>query len=236
MHDIDRVRFEMNTEAEQLESGNFEYQESEAGGFGQEMEAEAVFSEAQQLELASELLEITSEQELDRFLGKLVRGAGQALGKVVKGPAGSAIGGVLKGLARQVLPSIGAMAGNYLGGNTGAQLGRQAATAAGRLFGLELEGLSGEDQEFEVARRFVQYGGAAVRHMLNAAPSLAVSQAARQAALAAAQLYAPGLMGPRPTSRATAPAASLAASASLDGLQRGGQWMRRGNKIILYGA
>ena len=40
-------------------------------------------------------------------------------------------------------------------------MGSKLASAAGSMFGLELEGLSYEDQEFEVAKQVVRLGGAA---------------------------------------------------------------------------
>ena len=44
---------------------------------------EAVFDEVQEMELAAELLEIGNEQELEQFLGKLIRGATSVIGKVL---------------------------------------------------------------------------------------------------------------------------------------------------------
>ena len=40
-----------------------------------ETSLESPFTEAEEMELAAELLEITSEEELDQFLGKLLKGA-----------------------------------------------------------------------------------------------------------------------------------------------------------------
>ncbi len=40
----------------------------------------SVFSETEEMELASELLAVQSEQELERFLGDLISRAGQAVG------------------------------------------------------------------------------------------------------------------------------------------------------------
>jgi hypothetical protein len=66
-----------------------------------------VFSEAESMELASEMLEITNEAELDRFLGDLISKAGRALGTVVRSPIGKAVGGWLKGAAKSALPLAG---------------------------------------------------------------------------------------------------------------------------------
>ena len=129
------------------------------------VESGEVFGETEQMELASELLEVTSEAELDRFLGDLISRAGRAVGKVVESSEGQAIGSILKGAANQVLPGIGSAVGCYFGGPAGAKVGSNVASAAGRAFGLELEGLSSEDRDFEVARRYVSFAGDAVKNL-----------------------------------------------------------------------
>jgi hypothetical protein len=169
MHDIDRIRLETQSESEMFEAVPFEAEQFEfAQSETPSGETGEVFGETEQMELASELLEITNEAELDRFLGDLIGRAGQAIGKLVKSPEGQAIGGILKGAAKQVLPGIGSAVGGYFGGATGAKLGSDVASAAGRVFGLELEGLSGEDREFEVARRYVTFAGEAVKNLASA--------------------------------------------------------------------
>jgi hypothetical protein len=153
-----------------------------------------VFSEAHEMELAANLLEVSDEQEVDRFLGDLIRKAGQAAGSFVRSPTGQALGGILKDAARQALPVVGRAIGGYVGGDRGAQLGAQTASAAGRIFGLELEGLSPEDKEFEVAKSFVRFAGDAVRNALAAPPSAPPRAVAQSAAIQAARRYAPGLL------------------------------------------
>jgi hypothetical protein len=240
MHDIDRIQQESDTEFEQWESGptldqaeaapfqyeSFEFGDAESALYG---EAASVFGEADEMDLASELLGVGTEQELDQFLGNLIRRAGQAVGRVIRSPAGQAIGGLLKGAARQALPGIGSAVGGYFGGPTGARLGRQGASAAGRLFGLELEGLSGEDQEFEVARRFVRFSGDAVKRLAQSPAGRDVLGAARNAVIAAAQRQAPGLLEPR------APVSPPQKGPAMPGVAQSGRWMRRGNKIVLLG-
>jgi hypothetical protein len=213
MHDVDRIRLETQSEAGTLETGPF-------GG--------EVFGETEQMELAIGLLEVANEAELDRFLGDLIGRAGQAIGKFVKSPEGQAIGGILKDAAKQVLPGIGSAVGGYFGGATGAKLGSDVASAAGRAFGLELEGLSGEDREFEVARRYVNFAGEAVKNLALTPSGLDPRTAADAAAAAAARTHAPGLLSPRQ-------AAAEPQTYSPLPTRHSGRWMRRGNKIILYG-
>src|SRR5262249_27179855 len=113
---------------------------------------EGPFSEAEEMQLASELLEIGSEAELEQFLGKLISGVGRVF---KRSPIGRALGGALKSVARGALPAAGAALGSVVPG-VGTAIGGTLASTAGRALGLELEGLSPEDREFEVARRFVR--------------------------------------------------------------------------------
>jgi hypothetical protein len=229
MHDIDRIRLETESETGMFEAGPFEAEQLE---FAQAEtpygETGEVLGETEQMELASGLLEVTSEAELDRFLGDLIGRAGQAIGKFVRSPEGQAIGGILKGAATQVLPGIGSAVGGYFGGATGAKLGRDVASAAGRAFGLELEGLSGEDRDFEVARRYVNFAAEAVKNLALAPPGLDSRASANAAVVAAAKTHAPGLLSPRQAGMEPPPYSPLPAGQS-------GRWMRRGNKIVLYG-
>jgi hypothetical protein len=233
MHDIDRIRLETQSETGMFEVTPFEAEfEAEQFEFGQaetsNFETGEVFGETEQMELASELLEVTSEAELDRFLGDLINRAGQAVGRFVGSPEGQAIGGILKGAAKKVLPGIGSAVGSYFGGPAAAKIGGDVASAAGRAFGLELEGLSGEDRDFEVARRYVSFAGDAVKNLAFAPSSQNPRAAANAAAATAAKTFAPGLLLPR-----QAGADSQTSSSASSG--HSGRWMRRGNKIILYG-
>ena len=68
---------------------------------------------------------------------------------------------------------------------------RTSAEAAARVFGLEPEGMSPEDRDFEIARQFVRFARAATLHAVTAPapdPATAVAQAGR--------LFAPGLVPP----------------------------------------
>jgi hypothetical protein len=215
MHDIDRVRLEAESEA-------FEAEQFEFSGTGE------IFGETETMELASELLEVSSESELEQFLGDLVAKAGQALGRFAGSPSGQALVGVLKGAAKQVLPTLGSSVGQYFGGATGAKLGAQAADAAARAFGLEMEGMSGEDREFEIARRYINLAGEAVRNLAENPAAGDPRQAAREALIAAAHLHAPGLAHlparPGPTIAHDGRGAAE------------GRWERLGADIILYEA
>jgi uncharacterized protein (DUF697 family) len=182
-------------------------------------ESGGVFSESEEMELAAELLAVNTEQELDHFLGNFIKRAGSALGKFVKSPVGQAIGGALKKVAKTALPIAGSALGGMVGGPVGAMLGGKLASVAGQALGLELEGLSQEDQEFEATKQFIRFAAATVKNALDTPPGVDPAAAAHHAAMEAARVYAPGLMniGQPPARR-----------------QRG-RWTRRNDRIILFG-
>ena len=68
-------------------------------------------------------------------------------------------------------PSAGRALGTFVGGPVSGMIGGKLASAAGRMFGLELEGLSVEDREFEVARRLVRFASATTKNALSAPPT-----------------------------------------------------------------
>lgn len=209
-----------------FESGEFEGSEFEGGEFeggGQSAEAESPLSEMEEMELASELLEVASQGDLEQFLGDVFQAAGQAVGNFVRSDTGRALGRILSdslgSAARQALPVVGRAIGNVAGAG---DLGARAGSAAGSLLGLELEGLSAEDREFETARQLVRFVGSAAGQAALAPTRIPPAKVARTAATRAARIYAPGLL-PRLQGRSTR------------NWPRGGRWVRRGRTIVLYG-
>lgn len=234
MHDIDRTQLEYNPESS-YESGAYEFGQQEWSGesygesYGESFESygETVLGEAEEAELASELLEVTNEAELDRFLGNLLGRAARAVGSAVRSPIGQAVGGVLKGVAKKALPLAGGAVGAYLGGPLGAKIGSGLASAAGSALGLEAESMEQEEREFEGAKQFVRLAADTVKQATSAPAGADPRAVAQSAAISAAQKLAPGLLN----------AARSAAGGSYTGTGggRSGRWMRRGNKIVLYG-
>jgi hypothetical protein len=195
--------------------------EDEAGaGFGAR-DAESPFSEAEETELAMELLSVASEEELDQFLGKLVKGAWKGLKKVGKavGKIAKPLGGVLKGLAKKALPFVGGALGTLIPiPGVGTALGSALGSAVSKALEAELVGLQSEERQFEAARRFVRIAGCAAQQAARAADSADPQVSVRQAVLDAARRHVPRL---------------AAASA---GSQAGGRWVRRGGQIVIEGA
>lgn len=180
-----------------------------------------VFTEAELMELADELLQVASEEELDQFLGNLIKKVGRGIGKVVKSPIGRAIGGFLKGAAKKALPLAGAAVGGFFGGPLGAKIGKGLASAAGGVIGLEAETLSAEDQEFEGAKQFCRLCGESVRATLAAPAGTDPVRAAHRAVTSAARRHAPGLLGSAP--QGARPRAS----------GNSGRWVRKGRNVVL---
>lgn len=236
MHDLDRTQeefydeysgYEYEADAYEFEADyedEYEYDDEYSDEF--EYDFEAVFDEADELELAAELLEITDEDELDQFIGKLIKKAARKVKKAVKSPIGRRIGGMLKGVAKKALPKLGAVAGNFLLPGVGGAIGSKLGSTAGSILGLELEGLSPEDQEFEVAKQVVRLGGEAVKQAAKTSKSTPPQAAAQKAMVKAAKKHAPGLVGQ---------AARTPASYMPTGARRSGRWVKRGNKVILHG-
>jgi hypothetical protein len=204
--------FKYNPQMETYETGQAEWSgETEWGG--------EVFSEAETMELASELLEVGNEAELDRFLGDLISKAGSAIGSFVRSPVGKAVGGWLKGAAKQALPIAGGALGGLVGGPLGAKIGSGLASYAGGALGLEAE-MSQEDREFEGAKNFVKIAADAVKSAAAAAPGANPVEVAKAAVKAAVQKHAPGLLN-----------GAVPGPAGKGG--RTGRWIRHGRNVII---
>jgi hypothetical protein len=188
MHEFDNTAFSREAESEYPSPGG-------------------VFSEAQEVQLAEQLLELENEQQLEQFLGDLISKAGSAIGSLIKLPVGQALGGALKSVAGEVLPMVGQAIGGMFG-PAGAPIGGQLASAAGSAFGLnEME--AGE-QEYEAAQTFVRMAADAVKNAASAPPGMNPHAVAQAAVAQAAQTHAPALLGLSPIGRASRVAASSA--------------------------
>lgn len=210
-------------------------------------ETSQLSGEALEMELATELLGVSNEEELEQFLGSLIKKAGGAIRNFANSSAGKAIGGFLKSAAKKALPIVGRAAGAFFGGPIGSTIGGKLGDFASNLFELELEGLSNEDKEFEMSRAYVRFANAAVRNaMRNPSVNSNPKQAARAAIIGAAKRYAPGLLRKRPTYNRTQIARPGMGYQTVSNTyndnqgydegqqqQGSGTWYREGNQIIL---
>lgn len=281
MHDIDRVLLEseeLEDESEleasfggELEDedflGELEHELEDELEDEDELEGELELEiheagEQQELELTSHLLEVQGEQELEQFIGDLLRSTADTAGRFARSKTGRQLGGILKQAALKSLPVIGAGIGGSVGGAKGERLGR-ALGKAGQCFGLQFEGLSNEDKEFELARQFVRFANCASRHAQRKAMAGPPRQVAQHAIRHAAHRHAPGLQLERiltaaPLRRAATPLTSAPATVVRrtttvvpsgtagpppDGplcvrcahraLGDGGRWVKRGKAVVL---
>jgi hypothetical protein len=216
MHDIDRTQLESMEAFEAFEA--FETQE-----------LHEVFNEGEQMELAAELLEVRDEQELNHFLGNLIKRASGLLGRGMSSPLGQSLGGILKGAAkdaaRQAVPVVSDAVGSRIGGRLGSSVAKGLTAFGTSALNLEYEALSHEDREFEGAQQFVRLASETVRNAVAAAPGADPRAVAQSALARAAQAVVPGML----------PAAGGAGAAQAAGLRgQSGRWLRRGSKIVLF--
>ncbi len=239
MHDLDRTMERFETDADGLGAEEFEndfeseFEDEYEGEYEAEYEAEfealeddefdGPFSESEEMELAAELLNVGDDEELEQFLGRLIRRVGRKARKVRRRvrKISRPLRRVLKPVAKKVLPLAGGAAGAVFGGPLGGALGSQGGKLVGKVFGLELEGMSPEDQEFEASRRFVRLAGAATKKAADAPAGASPTSAAKAAVRSASKTHAPGLLS-RSGGRS-------------GGRARSGRWVRRGRRIVLLG-
>ncbi|UOQ68145.1 hypothetical protein [Hymenobacter volaticus] len=103
---------ELNGESYEMNGESYEMN-------GEAYELNGELNETQEMEMAHELLEVTNEQELNMFLGKLVRSAGRAVRSFANSSIGKGIGSALKSVAKTALPLAGKALGSFVGGPIG---------------------------------------------------------------------------------------------------------------------
>jgi uncharacterized protein (DUF697 family) len=163
--------------------------------YAEDGRAVSPLSEDRENELASELMDVGSDAELDHFFGGLIGTITRDAGRFLRSPVGHALGGILKGVAKKALPMVGGALGSAVAPGIGTMLGSQLGSIASNLFEMELGPMPEEEAGFEVARRLVQLMAAAVSQAVQAPPQPGVSPkaAAWESMLRASREYAPGL-------------------------------------------
>ena len=184
-------------------------------------ETGAVFNEAEEMEFASQLMEVNDEQELDQFLGALIRKAGRALGGFVNSPPARRSAAFSKARSDKFCRMPPARSARSSAGRSGAQIGSGLASIAGNELGMEAETWNQEDSEYEGARQFVRVAADTVRNTLAAGPLRRADGGRASRDRPGGAMLAPGLL------QAVPPRMGVAAAS--------GRWMRRGNNIVLYG-
>ena len=214
MHDIDRTQIVYPGEMESVPMTS----------------ESSVLSEADEMELASRLMELESEEEFENFLGDIISGVGGLLNSAT----GNSLGGFLKGAAKKLLPVAGTVLGGMVGGPLGAGLGGKLASTVAGSFEMEAN-----EMEWEAAKNFVKFAAEAAKNAAQS-PEQDPHAAAQQATVEAAQKYAPELIGPSPMPAAEPMAAqhphgSCSCQHRHHHHRHEGQWVRHGHEIVLYG-
>ncbi len=177
--------------------GEWEGEWADEGEYGHELSHEQY--EQMEYEMASELLAVTNEAELDQFFGKLVSRVGRGVSKFAKSNVGRSLIGGLKSVAKVGLPIAGKVVGGFFGGPIGGKIGSKLGSMAANLFELEMEGMSTEDREFEMARRVVRLSTTATKRAVTTArknPGAPPRAIAANAIKQAAAQHIPRLLKP----------------------------------------
>jgi hypothetical protein len=181
--------------------------------------------------LAAELLNVSSDQEFGRLVSGLIKRATNIVGKKGWSHAFGRLRQMLEGLGHQLLPLGGAAVGNLVAPGVGGVVGSSLMSEAGRLFGVETEGMSPEDEQYEIARRYIRLVGAAAQEVAQTPPVAPPEQIAQHALMTAAQQHAPGLMiAPIGMSPQPRPYGHRRPRG-----RRQGTWTRHGDTIVLHG-
>lgn len=233
MHDLDRTLHAMESE-DAFEAGEYGLDPEVFDEVYDETRWEGPLSEEEEIDLASELLTLSSEDELDQFLGKVFKKIGGGFKTVFK-----PLGKVLKPLAKTLLPIAGRAAGTFFGGPLGGAIGGKLGSLATNLFEVDFESMDPETQDLEVARRFVRLASTAAQKAAVAPPTANPVAAARAAVASAARVHAPGLLKGALSGAGAAPASSGGAARPNGGSgarRAQGRWIRRGRRIVILGA
>lgn len=247
MHDLDRTtlyeqdsdyaeEYDNDQEFDDLYDETFEYDDE----FNHEIydDYEYADDEDEELALATELLDLESDEELNEFLGSIFKRVAKkvkSVAKKIRGRRGRSrkkrlrwrrfgrgmkkLYGMHRKVSKIAIPIVGRILGAKYGGPMGARLGGAAGDMIAKN-GLFLEGMSPEDQQLEIARRYVRASKDAAQQILTADPRLS-DRTIIKSAIKRSRRHFPNQWQKRPWLGKQ--------------LRRNGQWYRKGRKIILTG-
>jgi hypothetical protein len=208
MHDLDRQQLE-HYEDEGVVG------ESGVGPIGSEL------TESQELALASEVLEIASEAELEEFLGDLWNGTKAAASRVYNSAAVQKALPYAKAVGAKVLPVAAGKLADLAWKGSGDFVKAGAGALIDQWLKEELEGLSAEDRELALARRYVRFAHDALLRAARTPERVPPRVAGQVAVRDAARSHIPGVVPFLAQLNGGSPAGEPAA----------GRWVRRGSTI-----
>ena len=186
---------------------------------------EAVLPETAEIAVAAELLDTVNDADLDHVLSGIIGAAARQAGGRLAPETAQLLRAIVKRALRWVLPQAGRIPTLTRGRGT-----PSVRAAAGRLFGIELEGLSPEDMELASTRRAIRFARSAAQRASRASRRLPPRLVATRSALGAARRWAPGLL---PVSSAR-PALTVRAPPLPESDGRPGKWVRHGDNILVF--
>jgi hypothetical protein len=196
----------------ELASESYEFPGEAEWEMGQEAQGENL-----EAELAGQLLEVTTEAELDRFLGKLASTVMKGASTFIKSPIGKALGGVLKNVAKTALPAVGGALGSMVLPGVGTAIGAKLGSMAGGLLEAgEAETMSEVEAEYESAQRYVSFARTAIGNAARAPRDIPQRAVVRAATVSAARRHAPALLK-----------SSQSSQSNQSGRPGSSQWRRR---------
>jgi uncharacterized protein (DUF697 family) len=200
-----------------FEAESFEYEADEFSS----SELEYQLTEAEEVELAMELLTVSTEAEMEQFLGKVFKGVWKGIKKVAR-----PLGGVLKAVAKKALPFVGGALGSFIPiPGVGTAVGSALGGALSKALEFEYGELEQDEAEFEMARRFVRIAATAARQTAAVPASADLERAANDAVIAAAR---------RHLARTDLGELESVASPAF-GARHSGRWIRQKGNIVVVG-
>jgi hypothetical protein len=171
-----------------------------------------------------ELLAVSTEAEMDQFLGKIWKGI-KKVGSVV-GKFARPFAGVLKAVAKKALPFVGGALGSFIPiPGVGTAIGSALGGALSKALEFEYGELERDEAELEMARRFVRIAAAAARQAASAPPTEDAETVVNEALIAAARRHLPGT--DLSELESVAPPAF--------GARHSGRWIRQKGNIVVVG-
>ncbi len=181
-------------------------------------------------ELALELLESDDVEELEQFLGSIIKSAAKTAGRIYRSPVGKSLRRVAVRAARKYLPQLGASAGQRVGRWAGRGLGNLAATGIDRVLSPEME--------LETAKQLVRAVKVAAKKAAAAAPVAPPKVIAKEAMLRGMRRYPPSYSRRSAARRGYQRSRRSYGSryGHHPGRASGGRWYRQGRYIIIAGS
>jgi hypothetical protein len=214
-------------------------QAAQAFGFDsvQNRNSGEVIGEAEELELAFELLNVRSDQEWEQFLGDVFKTIGKgvkAVGSFAAKHVLPVVGTALKQIAKTALPLAGGALGTLIPiPGVGTALGSALGGAVANALEMEVAGVNPADADIERARRFVRLAGSVMREVALAPPSSSPEAAARTALVNAISQHLPAAAHQMATMADAHPVARPAPAFAAGGQQ--GIWRRHGRHVVIEG-